>query len=889
MRCIGLASSLAAGIAWADLGGRLPLALVWLWAACSLATGVGLARAWVRAPVRRSILESRAAGHGHGDRGRPAGGRTLRFASFVLSCGLAFAAGFDGLRAPLEAARRDARRVSLQRSVPVRVVDARVAERRTGVWGDEVRLIDVRAADAAGAVPSRLALRWGRSAATARAGDAVRARCCTPFSRAEDLLQPGARVRLGLRIAPLRGARNPGSADRARAEARRGFAGRARLVKPDWVVGLEPEAGASMLVRLADATRSGGATTRSRLATPLAGTGAGEGLVRALALGDRSGLDRETRDAFRALGLSHLLAVSGLHVGFVAGLAAGLWLRVAGLRGRAGRHAPITPFAGALCFACMTAALYAWLTGAAVAVLRASMLFGLFALGRLGLRVVAPGAALACVGLVILVVDPASLFDVGAQLSFAACAALVVAGVWRPAEGPEPQSAVVRLGKQASPLWDTVREMLRASLAVSLGLAPLLAFSGLALVPSSPLLNVLAIPFTGLVVLPASLLAIPLASVSSGALLAIVLWPAELLQTAAISVAGSIPAYANSALLTPGIVTVLAAVGLLALRLGAWRVAALFWLLIAVSGSVPGRSGAFDPSSPAVVFFDVGQGDAALVRGHSAALVIDTGPGPADGGGGMGLVRALQTSGLRRVDALAVTHGDLDHRGGARRVLESFPVGELWLPGQSRDDPSLQALEARARRLAVPTRWLVADASTRLLGDLAVSVLWPTRLTPGRSRNESSLVLRVGVGGSDFLFMADVGHEVEQALLAGGTDLTADVLKLAHHGSRRSTSEGFLRAVSPGIGVVSAPCEASRGLPSRIVLERLGKVGVRIGWTGRDGAGRIATDSSLGLQMTSWGERRDCRLGSESPRRIVQGDRPAPAPASGGQGRSERP
>jgi competence protein ComEC len=261
----------------------------------------------------------------------------------------------------------------------------------------------------------------------------------------------------------------------------------------------------------------------------------------------------------------------------------------------------------------------------------------------------------------------------------------------------------------------------------------------------------------------------------------------------------------------------------------------------------------------------VGQGDAALVEAGPSAMLIDSGPGPVDGSGGRALLRALAALGCRSLDALVITHADLDHRGGARRVLETLPVEELWLPIPARGEPALEALARLARERGAHVRWLGAGDGVELRGAVSADVLWPPADASVRSRNEASLVLAIELRGIRFLFAADIGAASERTLMRSGARLNADVLKIAHHGSRRGSGEAFLDAVAPRIAVLSAPCEASRGLPSGDVLDRLRRRRTVLAWTGRDGA--IAVEPDRGARrprLLQWASARRCRPGRDS-------------------------
>ena len=827
-----LVLSIAAGIVWADTAHRVPVSLVALWllfAGILICALLNQIRGDARASTRRSF-----------------GCRMLCVSGMVCAAGLAFFAGFDRLDHELSRARVDVRRAHRMAREAVRVAEARVASRRPGRWGDELALVSVRAADGAAVLPESLILRLGEPA-TGRA-DAMP-------SRADRLLWPGAWVRVGLRISPFRASRNPGTPDREHHLARRGQAARARLVKSDWIVSLS--SGRYGRQGLMDRVRAARAAWRQRVGTRLEKEGRAGALVGALGLGDRSGIQRDTRQAFRRLGLSHLLAVSGLHVGFVAGLAGWLFVRTSSWVCWRGRNALL--FDWALVVACGAAALYAWITGAGISVERAALLFGLCAVCRLCLRTIAPGVALAWVAAGLLLSDPAALFDVGAQLSFGACATLIIGGFWKSGVSLEPPTKRepglgVRMSRAAS-------ETFRASLVISLGTAPLLVQHGIPLSVLSPVINVVAIPWLGLLVLPSSLLAVLLAERLPASAFSVMMLPARSLEACVVRAAMLLPEQPECALLSLPMLVVSISLAILWIRRGEWKRAALVWIGVSLLGSSPGLHGPFSPKPPQVVFFEVGQGDASLVQGREAVLLIDTGSGPPDGSGGAALVRGLRAMGVDSIDVLAVTHADLDHRAGADRVMAAFAVDELWLPISGTHDAPLLALSKAASERGTRVRWLAAGAGGTDRGDLEIEVLWPPPASSSGtlSRNESSLVLRVVVDETVFLFTADIGAAVEKELMASPKQLTAAVLKVAHHGSRRSSSAAFLEAVSATVVVVSAPCDPVRGLPSSQALERLRQSGASLWWTGRDGAVIASRDPAGRTSVKSWGRARHCR------------------------------
>ncbi len=273
--------------------------------------------------------------------------------------------------------------------------------------------------------------------------------------------------------------------------------------------------------------------------------------------------------------------------------------------------------------------------------------------------------------------------------------------------------------------------------------------------------------------------------------------------------------------------------------------ALLVVLVLLASGCAPGGSRSDGiPTADApftLTAFDVGQGDAFLLRADGATVLVDTGEPDAD------VVRLLRSEGVERLDALIITHAHLDHVGGAPDVLASLPVGVVWMhPVPAVDDvvPEYARTLEEARRRGVPVRGPPAGARVAI-GALHLDVLGPPPGRPyawtGSERNNTSIVVRASVDGAGSVLLAgEVEREAQADLLASRADaLRVDVLVVPHHGSRTS-DPAFLAATRARTAVLSVGAGNRHGHPHAETLTALERAGMRLHRTDRDGTVRIA-------------------------------------------------
>ena len=258
-------------------------------------------------------------------------------------------------------------------------------------------------------------------------------------------------------------------------------------------------------------------------------------------------------------------------------------------------------------------------------------------------------------------------------------------------------------------------------------------------------------------------------------------------------------------------------------------------------GGPPGRSKPLPlpPGELELRVFDVGQGDAILLRFGERALLVDAGPDPQTAR--QVLLPRLARLGVDRLDGLVLTHADADHIGGAADILGALPVTTLWMSEPEQDHPLLSVIEAAAARAGSRIERPRDGEALQWHPAVSIQVRFAAPDVAGGDNNQS-MVVHVRYGDADFLLTGDIERAAERALVSANGGLEADVLKVAHHGASTSSSPEFLASVKPQVAIISAGLGNAFNHPRDDVLRRLRALDAQVFRTDLAGDVAVRTD-----------------------------------------------
>jgi competence protein ComEC len=680
----------------------------------------------------------------------------------------------------------------------------------------------------------------------------------------------GDRIELSGRPVPPRGYRNPGVFDYPAYLARQSVYAVIHLKSGSAITILERGSG---LLRFVQDQRE---RIRRSMTASLHGEGAA--ILLAMTIGEEGSLTDDLRERFMAAGVTHIISISGSHLGMVAVIFFWLARNAMFLLPERAYHwltirADPRKFAALL--AVIPVVLYAFLAGGQVATIR-SLIMILAGLAALSLdREGDLWSALAIAAVISLVPDPQALFDISFQLSYLSvlCIAFIVSA-WNGLALPSRS--------RAERFRNSVLLLFVISLTAALVTGPVVAFYFRQISFAGIVANMIVVPFAGAIVVPLGLLS-GILSLMTGSMTGSFPFAAANQFTAdrfvdLVSFFSRMP-FAAVHVPSPGFLFAAGYAGLLATS-ALWLRARLFSayrplespsrpprftralvslsaVLLVLSLVLP----LFRHHAAQVTFLDVGQGDCSLIETAEGATILIDGGGTRDNRFDLGrrvIAPYLWDRGIRTIDLVVLSHPHPDHMNGLLAVLKEFTVRGMWGSGLDRDLPGYEELRQVIDQKKVPFRTVAAGDHADVAG-ARLTVLHPGPSFLQRAKkayaaeNDRSLVIRIALEGRVLMFPGDIHQEGEQAILRNGHDLACDLLKVPHHGSKTSSSDDLVAALHPAVAIVTVGGGNPYRHPAEEVVERYRGNGTALYRTDRHGAVTVRIEPA-GLAAQAWSD-----------------------------------
>lgn len=670
----------------------------------------------------------------------------------------------------------------------------------------------------------------------------------------EVLLSYGDIIRFTGRLKAIRGFKNPGLFDYSKYVARQGIRASVSVGKSGNIskIGI----GGNPVLRKIYGWRE-----EVRRAIRRGLTGPSSAILQAMVIGVEEDLTPEVRDQFTAAGVTHILSISGSHLGFVTFL---VFFTIRYLL----IHLPyrmlcrmslyIIPSKIAALATFPPVIFYALISGGEIATVR-SLIMALVCLTAIVIEREGDTAnTLIVAALLALLWDPQALFDISFQLSYMAVfSMIIVAHRFYDGMGYEDEQ------NWAERYRRRFKMLMLLTIGATVSTGPIVAHYYNQVTWAGLVSNMVIVPYVGFAVLPVGLLTSLFTLVSHTDVIPLA-WFNDLLLRLFYKGVRLFAELPLAMIYTPSpgipfIVSIYAfLLSLLFLKKQKKQWARIFFLasILVITLSVGCNALARDGKGVMrVTFLDVGQGDSALIEFPEGEVMVIDGGGTFSETFDMGrsvLAPYLWNHGIRRIDYVVSTHPQMDHVEGLTFIAEVFDIGEVWTNGTK--GSAARGFYDAVQRRGIREVAVYRGMEERTIGGCNISFLNPPVPNGQRKINDLSIVIRVACSDISLLFTGDIESEGMREVAAAGLPMASRVIKVPHHGSRGSVEDGFISAVRPDIAVISAGYQNSYHHPSEEAISAYKSAGASVYRTDQDGAVTIEAKGGM-LQIRRYEDR----------------------------------
>lgn len=537
-------------------------------------------------------------------------------------------------------------------------------------------------------------------------------------------------------------------------------------------------------------------------------------VLEAMLLGDKQNLDTSVKETYRKSGISHILAISGLHISIISAL---LWLILDTLK--LNKRVSSTIILTVLIVYCI-------FTGNSVSTTRAVIMIGIVLFGNIIYYQSDIYTSIATAAFVLLIYQPLYLYDVGFQLSFGAVISIIVL------------SPVL---ERIYFIPKTIRLYLISTLAASLGTYPIIAYHFNTISVIGIVVNLLVLPLVsilvcfGIISTVISFIWIELGKFLCGIVYFILVFYENICTIASnIPFSQIVTGQPNLILIFIYYTIILATAYYCYLNKQKRQALKKYMLYMQIFLLIISAIVIFKPKDLEIVYLDVGQGDSiAIHTAKNKNILIDGGGNiskPLDEAntGTQIVLPYLKYKGINRLDCVFVSHPDGDHIIGILELLDYIKINQIFIADTDAKNDLLKILEMKASKYNIPINKLSKGNIVKVDDSISFECIYPTKdiLIDSDDYNNNSLVLYMDYNNSKFLFTGDIEKEAEDRITKDYKKLDVDILKVAHHGSKTSSTQNFVDMVQPKVAIISSGKNNYYGHPHKEVLDRYKNINI---------------------------------------------------------------